>query len=317
MNEHIFFLQQQFRDFDLFCESTRNWDLDYRQLDAGKFFGELLMFGDTTTLFTRAKTGRHLLQKGSSPTGLITFGLLADADISMSWRNLDIDGNQMFIFPPDGELHGITHSDFDVYTLSFSEKTLDQTCHALELPDFKKLIGCNESFICNPAHISQLRKRFQKFELDLVNCVSEANNSIHLQQLEEELCRYLIATLAESTAFIPKPIIRKRDRALKLAVNYIEESDMRISSVRKLCSISNVSERTLEYAFYERYKLSPKSFIKTHHLNKVRKTLRQADPCAAKIHAIAGRQGFWHMSQFAADYKRLFRELPSETLRKT
>lgn len=163
----MLFLQQQFRYFDLFGESAHNWDLDCRQLDTGKFFSELLMFGNTTTLFTRAKTGRHLLQKGSSPAGLVTFGLLANANISKRSRNLDIYGDQLFIFPPDGELHGITHSDFDVFALSFSEKILDQTCHVLELPDFRKLIGCNEAFTCNPVHMSPLRKRFQEFQLEL------------------------------------------------------------------------------------------------------------------------------------------------------
>ena len=33
-----------------------------------------------------------------------------------------------------------------------------------------------------------------------------------------------------------------------------------------------------------------------------------------KILNIANDWGFWHMGQFAADYKSLFGELPSETL---
>lgn len=77
--------------------------------------------------------------------------------------------------------------------------------------------------------------------------------------------------------------------------------------------MAHVSERTLVYAFSERYGQSPKTFI-THRLNQVRKALRQAVSDTARIGEIAGRHGFWHMSQFAADYKRLFRELPSETL---
>jgi len=36
-----------------------------------------------------------------------------------------------------------------------------------------------------------------------------------------------------------------------------------------------------------------------------------------KIGTIANRCGFWHMGRFAADYRRLFGELPSETLRST
>ena len=33
------------------------------------------------------------------------------------------------------------------------------------------------------------------------------------------------------------------------------------------------------------------------------------------ISTVAGQYGFWHMGQFAADYKRIVGEFPSETLR--
>jgi hypothetical protein len=32
---------------------------------------------------------------------------------------------------------------------------------------------------------------------------------------------------------------------------------------------------------------------------------------------VALRKGYWHMSQFAADYRRLFGELPSSTLHRS
>jgi AraC-like DNA-binding protein len=34
----------------------------------------------------------------------------------------------------------------------------------------------------------------------------------------------------------------------------------------------------------------------------------------ATVHAIAERWGFWHTGEFASDYRRLFGQLPSETL---
>lgn len=47
-----------------------------------------------------------------------------------------------------------------------------------------------------------------------------------------------------------------------------------------------------------------------------RKALRVADPALESVTALATRWGFWHMGQFTKDYKRLFAELPSETLKK-
>ena len=205
MNKEVFLLHQQFHDFEAFCDSARHWDLDYYQLDRGDFSSELLMFGNTTTLFTRAKLGRRLLQKGAPPSGLITFGLLVDPGIRIHWRNLDIVGDRLFIFPPDGELHSISQPDFDVFALSLSEETLNQTCHALELPDFRKLVGSNEAFNCHPQSMWLLRKWLQKTELLLASSVPAAGSSERLQQLEEELARRLIATLSESRGPVYKP----------------------------------------------------------------------------------------------------------------
>jgi len=317
MNKEVFLLHQQFHDFEAFCDSARHWDLDYYQLDRGDFSSELLMFGNTTTIFTKARLGRRLLQKGASPSGLITFGLLAAPDISIHWRNLDIYGDRLFVFPPNGELHSISQPDFYVFALSLSEETLNRSCHSLELPDFRNLVGRNEVSNCHPQSMLLLRKWFHKMELELANGAAAAVSSMWLQQLEEELARRLIATLAESTGPLYKPAMRKRDMALRVAVDFIVESDRPVTSVQELCSIANVSERTLEYAFRERFGQSPKTFTLSHRLNNVRKMLRRADPDVDRIYEIAGHHGFFHMGQFTSDYKRLFGELPSETLRRS
>jgi AraC family transcriptional regulator, ethanolamine operon transcriptional activator len=47
----------------------------------------------------------------------------------------------------------------------------------------------------------------------------------------------------------------------------------------------------------------------------VRRALRQAAP-GVTIQDIASHWGFWHLSQFAQDYRQLFGELPSDTLHK-
>jgi AraC family ethanolamine operon transcriptional activator len=46
----------------------------------------------------------------------------------------------------------------------------------------------------------------------------------------------------------------------------------------------------------------------------VRQELKVAPAGTASVREIARRWGFWHTGEFAADYRRLFGELPSETL---
>ncbi len=86
-------------------------------------------------------------------------------------------------------------------------------------------------------------------------------------------------------------------------------------TVRDLLGISGASWRTIDYAFRERFDITPKEYLKTVRLNGVHKELRGGvDPSSTRICDIANGWGFWHMGQFAADYRKMFGELPSQTL---
>jgi AraC-like DNA-binding protein len=50
-------------------------------------------------------------------------------------------------------------------------------------------------------------------------------------------------------------------------------------------------------------------------MHLARRALRQADPLATTVTVIATEHGFWDLGRFAAVYRKLFGELPSETLR--
>ena len=128
MTERPFYRQQFSNNFEAYCDSVREWDLDYRPLESGLFASERLSFGNSEFLFSHTKINRRLLQKGSIPDGLVTFGILASPDIKIHWRNADIKGDALFVFPPGGELYAITQADFDVFPLSLSEQKLNQVC---------------------------------------------------------------------------------------------------------------------------------------------------------------------------------------------
>ena len=83
-------------------------------------------------------------------------------------------------------------------------------------------------------------------------------------------------------------------------------------SVKGLCAHAHVSERTLQYAFKEQFGLTPKSFMRAWQLNQVKRAMH-LNGAGCRISEVAGEYGFWHMGQFAADYRKLFGELPSCT----
>jgi len=293
----------------------RNWNLDYRQLETGRFSGELLMFGNNTTIVGREKLGRRLHQTGASPQGLITLGILVNPKTRIHWRNYDVSGDMLCIFPQGGELDSITHDDFDVFPISISEEILNQTCELLELPDITALINNNEVFRCNTHKLSELRSWLLSVYHVLITGTAAIRNTRYLKQIEQGLADRLVRILAEDHQPVSIKPLRKRDKALLAAVNYIAEFGSDEITIPELCLVANVSERTLEYAFRERYNLTPKRYTFLHRMNNVRKQLRKASPNKGTISEIARLHGFWHMGQFSTDYKKIFAELPTETLK--
>jgi transcriptional regulator GlxA family with amidase domain len=62
--------------------------------------------------------------------------------------------------------------------------------------------------------------------------------------------------------------------------------------------------------------VGPKEYLKVFRLISVRRQLRAASARTTRVTDVANGLGFWHMGQFAADYRQRFGELPSETLQR-
>ena len=273
------------------------------------------MFGNDELIFSRSKLGSRLVQNGATPKGLITFGLLAYPKAEIFWRNTIVDGTSLFIFPPDGELFAITRSDFDVFAVSVSEAALENSCALLELPNFKTLVNQNEVFQCHPEALSRLRTLLFNIDNILTNRVYEFNGYRLLKQIEQEIAIALVRGLSSQHRMTRRGSQRKRDISFKVAESYIRQSEGSAPSIPELCFAANASQRMLQYAFQERYQMSPKAYLIIDRLNRVHKELKLARYGSNRVSDIARENGFWHMGKFSGDYKKLFSESPSETLK--
>jgi AraC family ethanolamine operon transcriptional activator len=86
-------------------------------------------------------------------------------------------------------------------------------------------------------------------------------------------------------------------------------------TLEALCKAVKTSKSALSYGFQDIFGLSPMAYLKTVRLNGVRRALKASDPTQATVLGIANRYGFWHMGHFSRDYRQMFGESPSDTLR--
>jgi AraC-like DNA-binding protein len=76
-----------------------------------------------------------------------------------------------------------------------------------------------------------------------------------------------------------------------------------------------ISDRTLRVACQEQLGVSPYKYIMLQRMRAVRRALQRADPDVTHVTDIATEYGFWELGRFAVNYRHVFGETPSATLR--
>jgi AraC-like DNA-binding protein len=94
----------------------------------------------------------------------------------------------------------------------------------------------------------------------------------------------------------------------------IEANHNRPLFLSELCGSIGVTERTLRRCCQEQLGVGPKQFLLRRRMHMARRALREAEPNAATVTAIATGLGFWELGRFAVAYGSLFGESPSMTL---
>lgn len=108
-----------------------------------------------------------------------------------------------------------------------------------------------------------------------------------------------------------------RDRIVARALELVEASEGQPLFLNDLCRVAQVSERTLRNIFLEYFGVGPMRLLKVAQLSEIRSALIAADPATQTISSIVTRFGVWDFSSFARNYKALYNETASETLRKS
>ena len=111
-----------------------------------------------------------------------------------------------------------------------------------------------------------------------------------------------------------RPKTATRRKALQRGRDFIEARIREPLTIPEICQAIGVCNRTLEYAFNEYFGVSPKFYLNARRLHLLRAELLSATT-DTQVVDVANDLGFWHMGKLAADYRKLFGELPSSTLR--
>lgn len=286
------------------------WDLDFRQLETVNSNIYLEVIASPNVIVQHVYFPFALHQCGAAPIGFTTIGLPFE-ESGMSWASKESSSAVIVDFNNPIGFESASSAGFRAITISISDTTLShcaarmglQTDLAVSKDRVRLRSGGEEN-------LDELRDHLHFLCSRPVATLDPPDAYWLLSELENEVPVQLLTSLA---ALQPPPNdlpLWARQKGLRLAIKFIEETAHENPSVPDICNVANLSWRSLDRVFKEYFGIGPKRYLLQFRLIRVRQQLKMRSP-DTKISDIANAWGFWHMGDFAQKYRRFFGELPA------
>ncbi|NMF84511.1 helix-turn-helix domain-containing protein [Nodosilinea sp. P-1105] len=309
--------EASFNDVDHFGEAIALRGLQVTQLSRGTFQGHLAAWALSPSLTVTRQQASQSLQVTSDqrPHCLRFVVLLSSPSTPAFARDRPLVANAIFGFDVERPVHLITSSaGQDQCQINVSKELFQHyaaLAHRYDLDE--AFLQCNmvvpalDQFSPLRAYLLQL---FQS-SADQTWCSAPQFATL----LEQDLMPLLIDALPPLHQ-ADTPQSYRRAELVTAAKAYIMDHLDQPLTLAQICQAVCTSQRSLQYGFQEMLGMGPMAFVKVQRLHGIRRALLNADPKPETVAHIAHQWGFFSLGHFSRDYKKLFGELPSQTLKR-
>jgi AraC family transcriptional regulator, ethanolamine operon transcriptional activator len=303
-------------DADELTTRIPNWDVELTQLQPGPFNGQLTFISLGPLLICHGKFDQPLLQHVAGPRGCLIVNRPGRGSAPLRHLGHEVEDDECFVGGPasEGEAVGLGKQF--------------PTALSVRLDAWES----GAEWLSNFALLSTRGTTLRRTGLPWANAFLDGMAWIAdaVERYPERMARAdvresmadLLLTRVDALGAVESPVRQDRHARLhrRIAVararDYIHRNLTEPIRLSALCRHARSEARALEYGFLDVVGLTPMQYVRTTRLHRARRLLRSIDVSRRTISEIALDSGFWHLSQFAVDYKALFGESPSMTFRR-
>ena len=289
---------------------AQGWDARFRQLGRQRVevAGRLLHMPHMQYAH-ETYSGSYLLE-GCFPKGCVVLSLVRSQEI-VSFQNRQVEQNELLVLFSDDALDVLFHGKHQVFTLTVEEHYFNETFlryfnrSAREMLKGERLFIEEERVTHYIRHMHSWLSYFHQRDLQ----------KMHFREflyIEMQILHDLFSVLRIDEEPLPggRLVIPKAREMLHSSI----ENDM---SIAQIAHDLGVSVRTLQHHFKHELGVSPKQYLQSLRLNAIYEELLYASEKEVMVSDIAYKYNYYHLGHFATEYKRMFGETPSQTLRRT
>lgn len=309
-------LQYRFRNSEALSQALNaRRQTTIRQLSLKALQCDLLVIESEQICFSFTQISSPLHVIGAKGKGCLEFSfILQPGQQDFLAHKLAIPQTTLFGFDPTRDVNLIVPANSLLCVAQIPEEVFQLCAELMERNDLNARF-CKTNFVTIPDMMNGVQV-YLKNLYDLALYRPEYFSAAQSPPILEDFIPLLLDSIPPAAA--PLDLSARSPRRfdlVKQAEEYMRTHLEASITLMSLCKALHTSERPLTYGFRELFGVSPMAYLKALRLQAVRTQLQRADPATTAIAEIANRFSFQSLGHFSRDYKIMFGELPSETLK--
>lgn len=305
-------------DADEMVERLSDWTIELTHLRPGAFTGTIELIPLGCALIGRGRYDKAMAEYAAAPEGCLTIGRPGRGSAPISYLGHHLEDGQVFVCGSGAECEtvglGLRYHATLSLRCEFLEHEADWLAHSTLLASIRgpqvHSPGTNWTtvFLDSIAWIVDAVERYPE---------ATARPEVRGSLVDSLLAKVNMLAAADAPIHQDRQMRAHRRLAVERARDYIARNLTDPIRLSDLSRHAHTQARSLEYGFREVLGVSPMAYVRATRLQWARRLLRTNAVRTRSISEIALDSGFWHLSQFAVDYKAFFGESPSVTFRRT
>ncbi|WP_392888876.1 helix-turn-helix domain-containing protein [Pseudomonas migulae] len=276
--------------------ATPGWVQHYQQMSPGHFAGRVRYLDLQGVEIYEEHMNTRVEQNFSAPEGSLAFCF-------------DRSDNALYVLNEESRNIWITPENYQEIAVVFG-------------PAFVQRHGLNvarlEGLFMAPLNSGQ-NALFSRWLSGTLTRLAQTLDPPSKEALTQQLLEDCLYILDNACVCLDRGGLQRRteERAvMKRIGEWAADSPEETLNLLELSQVAGVSLRQLQHAFKAYTGMTPTHWLRLRRLNSAHRELLNRSPMETTVAEVAMQWSFWHLGRFSSSYRALFKELPSETLKR-
>lgn|GEM_PF-138795 len=277
--------------------ASPNWSVQYQQMSPGHFEGRIRCLELEGVEIYEESMNTRVEQSFHAPSGALTFCF-------------DRTDNSLYLLNGESRNIWITPENYQEVAVVFGPEFVQR--HAVDIARL-------EGLFMAPLN-SRQTALFGGWLSSTLTRLGQEIDPPSREALTEQLLQDCLYILDSASVCLDRSALGRRteERTIMRRISqWAADCPEETLNLLELAQVAEVPLRQLQQAFKTYTGMTPANWLRLRRLNSARRELLSARPGASTVAEVAMHWSFWHLGRFSNSYQQLFKELPSETLKRT